>query len=107
MIIGQATGATVITKAFWDRLAPDQQAIVLDESKKMEARVLKRLRDDNVAALAKMQSLGLTVVPTPDSVQKTFEKAAMDVRPKLDGRLYSKEFRAKVEALIAQKRGGK
>ena len=105
MVIGQATGATVITKAAWDHMAPDQQTIVLEESKKMEARVLKHLRDDNVAALKKMQSLGLTVVPTPPAVQATFEKAAGEVRPKLDGQLYTKDFRTKVEGLLAQKRG--
>jgi TRAP-type C4-dicarboxylate transport system substrate-binding protein len=107
MVLAQSAGASVVTKKFWDGLSPELQKIVSEEARRFSTKLTTQIRDENTKALAKMQSLGLQVVPTPPETMKDFEAKALELRSKLDGQLYSKEFRQRVEQVLAQKRGGK
>jgi TRAP-type C4-dicarboxylate transport system substrate-binding protein len=107
MVIAQSIGAAVVTKQTWDSLSPDLQKMVLEEGKVLEKNLLKISREDNETSLKKMKELGLQEIPTPPEVQKEFEAQGKAVAAKLEGQLYSKEFRAKVEKLLADKRAGK
>ena len=40
MIIGQSVGAIVVARKAWDALSPEQQAVVIDESKILSGRSL-------------------------------------------------------------------
>ena len=104
MVLGQSAGATVVTKKFWDSLSPAQQSIVTEESKKLTDKLLKQVRADNEAALKKMQSLGLQVVSTPEATVSEFRQQAQALRTKLDGQLWTKEWRARVEQVLAGKK---
>jgi TRAP-type C4-dicarboxylate transport system substrate-binding protein len=106
MTISQSVGAVVLTKKAWDELGPDQQKLVLDESRELQAKLLKQVRADNTAALDKMKSLGIQVIDTPAAVSGEFASAGHSTAVKLDGQLYTKEFRAEVEKLVEKKRGG-
>lgn len=104
MVIGQSGGAMVVTKNAWDSLAPGQQGIVTEESKTLGDRLLRQVRDDNDAAIKKMQSLGLQIVPTPDATVNEFQKQAQALRGKLDGQIWTKEWRLRVEQVLAGKK---
>mgnify|MGYP000911936303 CR=1 FL=1 len=66
--------------------------------------LLKQVRADNEAALKKMQSLGLQVVSTPEATVSEFRQQAQALRTKLDGQLWTKEWRARVEQVLAGKK---
>ncbi len=109
MQLSQAIGATVITKRDWDKLPPDQQKILVDDSKAMETKLLKTIRTDNEKALASMKQSGVQVVDSPPAMLKEFEEQALALRPMLekDPVVYTHEFRTKVEKLLSDFRAGK
>ncbi len=107
MTVSQSVGAIVVTKAAWDGLPKDVQEMIVDDSKKMQSNLLNVVRNDNEAALKKMQSLGLQVTPTPPELEKEFQEQAKIVDQKLEGQVYSHDFRVKVEKLVADYRAGK
>src|SRR5207248_844006 len=99
-------GATVITKAAFEKLPADLKKILLDDSKELESKLLKQIRGDNNKALATMKSSGLQVVDTPAEMVKEFATQALAIRPKLEPSVYSHEFRTRVEKLLADYRQG-
>jgi TRAP-type C4-dicarboxylate transport system substrate-binding protein len=103
--IGQ--GATVLTKKEWDKLGPDNQKIIMDESKVLQEKLLKQIRADNEKALAQMKQAGLTVVESPKDMVKQFTDEAIAIRPKLEPAVYTHDWRMKVEKLVADYRAGK
>lgn len=109
MQLSQAIGATVVSKRDWDKLTPDVQKIVMEEAKTMEGKLLKTIRSDNEQALKSMKNAGVQVVDTPAAMQKEFEEQALALRPILekDPVVYTHDFRAKVEKLLADFRAGK
>jgi TRAP-type C4-dicarboxylate transport system substrate-binding protein len=104
MVIGQSIGAIVLTKAAWSGLAPDAQKVLAEEAKKMQDKLLGIVRTDNGTALKKMLTIGMQEVPTPAPVASEFEKQGRVVAQKLEGQLYSHEFRGRVEKLVAEYR---
>jgi TRAP-type C4-dicarboxylate transport system substrate-binding protein len=107
MQITQAIGATVMTKRDFDKLPPDLQKTLLADSKDLETKVLKTIREENEKALSTMKSAGLQVVPSPPEMVKEFETQAVALRPKLEPSVYSHDWRMKVEQLLADYRAGK
>jgi TRAP-type C4-dicarboxylate transport system substrate-binding protein len=107
MHITQAIGATVLDKKVFDKLTPEQQTQLLADSKEMEQKVLKTIRDENSAALATMKKAGLQVIDSPKEMVQQFEAESVSLRPKLEPSVYSHEFRMKVEQLLADFRAGK
>ena len=109
MQLSQAIGASVVTKRDWDKLGPDMQKVVMDEAKVMEKKLLTTIRADNDKALASMKAAGVQVIETPPAMQQEFEAQAVALRPILekDPVVYTHEFRAKVEKLLADFRAGK
>lgn len=100
MVISQSVGATVLTKAGWDSLSPDEQKIVREESARLAPVLLKTIREDNKRAYDKMLKLGMTVVPTPQAVMDRFTGETAAVATSLDGQLFTKEFRLRVTELL-------
>jgi TRAP-type C4-dicarboxylate transport system substrate-binding protein len=99
-----ATGATVITRKAWSELTPDDQKLVLEEARSMEADVKKQVREDNTKALDKLvQQLGLKIVPTPPEMQREVARRAMTVADKA-GASFSKEFQVEVAKLLEEYR---
>jgi TRAP-type C4-dicarboxylate transport system substrate-binding protein len=104
MVISQSVGAIVTTKAAFEGLKPEVQQIVVEESHKLQEKLLKQVRDDNVIALKKMQTQGLQLVQTPPELEKEFEAQGRLVAQKLEGQVYTHDFRARVEKLVAEYR---
>jgi TRAP-type C4-dicarboxylate transport system substrate-binding protein len=103
MQMSQAVGAVVLTKKQWDALTPEQRTIVDEESKTLSAGVTKVVRNDNVQALAKMKSQGIEVVPTPEPLVAEIRAQAKVAAAEMEGKLYGKEFRQRVEKILAGK----
>jgi TRAP-type C4-dicarboxylate transport system substrate-binding protein len=107
MHISQAIGATIVTKKEFDKLPADLQKMVLADSREMEKKLLKTIRDDNDKSLTSLKQSGIQVVDSPPEMRKQFEEQAVLLRPKLEPSVYSHEFRMKVEKLLADYRAGK
>lgn len=104
MVLAQSVGAIVVAKNVWNRLTPDQQSILRDESKQLSDRLARPVRVDNEKAAKKMQALGLQVAPTPEETIKEFRAQAQALRTKLDGKVWTKEWRLRVEQVLAGKK---
>jgi TRAP-type C4-dicarboxylate transport system substrate-binding protein len=101
MIIGQETGATVLSKTAWDSLTPEDQKIVSDEGKLMQADVIKLIRDDNTRALKAMVDKGLQVVPTPPAMVQDLAQRTVPVATRTAA-TFGKEFQAEVQKLLEE-----
>jgi TRAP-type C4-dicarboxylate transport system substrate-binding protein len=101
MVIGMATGATVLTKASWDSLTPEDQKIMTEESKTMQGDIIKLIRQDNANALEAMQKKGLVVVPTPPAMVQDMARRTGPVAMKETGN-FGKEFQAEVAKLLEE-----
>jgi TRAP-type C4-dicarboxylate transport system substrate-binding protein len=99
MPVGQATGATVIALKAWEKIAPEDQKILREEGMKMEAQVLKSVREDNAKSTNLMRKNGLQVVDVPADLQKELERRGEAVA-RAAGASMSKEFQEKVEKLV-------
>jgi TRAP-type transport system periplasmic protein len=104
MSFGQAIGATVVSRAQFEKLTPDEQKILLEEARTLEQRVLAQIRGENDRALEAIKRTGLTVVETPPALGRELAAAALPLRAALEGALYSAPMRAKVEKLVAEYR---
>jgi TRAP-type C4-dicarboxylate transport system substrate-binding protein len=99
MVMGQATGATVISKKVWDTISPADQKILLEEGNTMQSQVLAQIRSDNTIALDRLKANGLQVVPTPVELQKELDKRSEAVARAV-GATMSKAFQDKVAKLV-------
>jgi TRAP-type C4-dicarboxylate transport system substrate-binding protein len=97
--MSMATGATVISKAAWEKVAPADQKILLEEAESMQAEILKQVRGDNQKSLDAMKAKGLQVVEFSPELLKQLDGAAEKVARDNAGGV-SKDFQAKVEKLV-------
>jgi TRAP-type C4-dicarboxylate transport system substrate-binding protein len=93
-------GAAVITRRAFDRLTPEQKSAVLAEARELGALLSAQVKTDNERALAGLQKAGIKVVEPPKDLMHDFATASRVVRVKLEGSVYSAQFRKKVEELL-------
>ena len=101
--IGQATGATIVSKKAWDAIAPADQAILRDEASKIEARVLTQIRGDNDGALAAMKKQGLQIMELPPALLQELDRRGEAVA-RTAGKDFSPEFQKQVETILTSSR---
>jgi TRAP-type C4-dicarboxylate transport system substrate-binding protein len=101
--LSEATGATVISKAAWDKISPADQKILEEEAQAMQTLVTKQVREDNQRSLDAMKSKGLTVTDISPELEKELDKAAEKVARANAGEV-SKEFQDKVQKLVDEYR---
>jgi TRAP-type C4-dicarboxylate transport system substrate-binding protein len=104
MVLSYAIGALVVGQKPWEALSAEQRTVVAEESKTLSEGLTRLVRNDNTAALKKMQAQGIEVVPTPDPLLATFRSEAKGATNDLEGKLFGKDFRARVEQILASKR---
>jgi TRAP-type C4-dicarboxylate transport system substrate-binding protein len=107
MEITHSIGATVLAKRDFDKLSPDQQKALMTASATLEPKMMHTVREENARALQVMKQNGLQVIETPREMIADFDAQAQAIRPKLEPIVYSHEFRAKVEKLLAEFRAKK
>jgi TRAP-type C4-dicarboxylate transport system substrate-binding protein len=108
--LSMGVGATVVTKAEFDKLSPELQKVLRDESKALQAHSLQVVRADNQRAINAMKAkYGLEIVDAPKELVEDLEAQSRQVWEELAGKMYSKEFLERVKKLVADFRakGGK
>jgi len=104
LTLSEATGATVIAKAAWDKLSPADQKVLEEEANAMQAQVMKQVREDNARSLDAMKQKGLTVVDISPELEQELSRVAEKVARSNAGDV-SKEFQEKVQKLVDSYRG--
>ncbi len=99
MVLSQATGATVLSKAVWDQLSPQDQKVMQEEAAVMQKALLEQVRADNKKAMDSLKARGLEVVETPPALQKEFDRQGEAVA-RAAGKNFSPEFQAQVQKLV-------
>jgi TRAP-type C4-dicarboxylate transport system substrate-binding protein len=99
-----AVGALVITRRALAGLSPRLQQILLDESRTMTARFVRRSREDNVRAVAQLRKLGIRETPIPGDVLTLLRRESTGLWNELAGKLYPKQLLTRVLALRDQAR---
>lgn len=98
-------GATVISKASWDKLTPDQQKIVVAVHRKWQQTLTRKVHRDNAKSRVLLTQNGLKAIAPQDVV--AWDKLATAVQEALVGKLYPRSLLDRVRKLIAARRSGK
>jgi TRAP-type C4-dicarboxylate transport system substrate-binding protein len=106
MVMGQATGATVVWKKAWEAIAPADREQVLEASRTLETQVRELVRADNARAIDTLKKSGLEVVSTPVEFEREVTKRTEKVANEA-GQTFSKEFADHVRSLVERYRAGK
>jgi TRAP-type C4-dicarboxylate transport system substrate-binding protein len=107
MQINVAIGATVLVKKEFDKLPADVQKALIEDSKDLQVKLLKQIREENTRAVTAIKQAGVQIVESPKDMVSQFEEQSKAIRPKLEPSVYSHDFREKVEKLLADYRAGK
>jgi TRAP-type C4-dicarboxylate transport system substrate-binding protein len=107
MQINIAIGATVMVKKEFDKLPPELQKIVMTDSKDLQDRLAKQIRDENTRSLQSIKQAGVQTIESPKEMVAQFDEQAKAIRTKLEPAVYTHEFREKVEKLLSDYRAGK
>ncbi len=100
--INYTPGVLLLDKKTFDRLAPQQQAVLMQVAAVHLKEQWARNRKENEEALQVMQSQGLgLVVPPPDEV-RSFEELVEESLPELVGRAFSQEAFDQVQKHLAE-----
>ncbi len=107
MEFAQSIGAVLLTKKAFEGMTAEQRSVVSEESKKLSHNLTTLVRKDNDTAFAKMKQQGIEVVPTPPELLKLFATEGRAATLELDGKIYGKDFRERVEKAVAMRRGNR
>jgi len=103
-VVGQASGATILSKKVWDTIPAADQAVMREEQQKMQTEVLELVRGDNKRALEALQKKGMQVVATPPELVAELDRRGEAVA-RTAGEKFPKEVQAEVERIIFGMRG--
>lgn len=102
-----AIGAAVLSRKAWDGLQPGDQAILKEEARRLQGKLIAQIRKDNVASLEALKKQGIQVVAATPEFEKDLRGAATQVWSDMVGTLYSRELLEQVKQLAADYRAGK
>ncbi len=97
-----ATGAVLISKAYFDKLPPDLQQILLRNGKTYMAKLTEETRQDNKKAFAELKKQGITVTKADPKDVQQYVGAGEQVRRMLVGKLYSQDLLDRVGNELAK-----
>lgn len=100
-------GATVVTKSQWDKLSPENQAKVMEISKKHHTKLSGEIRVKNKEAIAQLKKQGIQVVSVPKPELDRFTQLAQQVRADIAAKMFQPGLLQKVEAYLTEIRAGK
>lgn len=105
--LANVTGAVLISKKMFDKLAPEHQQILLDKGREHMRRLVKQGREDNRKSIELMRQNGVDIVAVPEENLKEFYGAAKSAYTSLTGKLYSAELLDRVQNTLQEFRSGK
>ena len=91
-------GALVVAKSTFNKLPPDQQALLKELGGKYCRQIVEQTRKDNETALAAFTKLGIQKISVAPVDQEEFAKLSKEVGKELVGKLYSQELLSMVQA---------
>jgi len=87
-----ACGALLIDKKYFDRMPSDLQITLKEKCRNYMRKLVILSREDNKKSIEVLKENGIEVIKLGEESEKEFEKIGVEVRNKLVGKLYSKEF---------------
>lgn len=99
--VAMGIGATVISQKSWDRLSPEQQALVRTVADKYHGVLIKKVRKDNDKSVGLLVEQGIQLVEVDEAAKKEWLKLGERVWDELAGKVYSKDILAEVRKHIA------
>jgi TRAP-type transport system periplasmic protein len=98
--LANSAGAVLVSKRFFDKMPPDLQEILLRNGRKYMADLTTLSRRDNVKAMETLLKQGIEEIVVDKGDLKTYVDAGERARQMLVGKLYTKEFLARVEQAL-------
>ncbi len=98
--LANSAGAVLISKRYFDSLPQDLQEIVLRNGRKYMAELTTLSRQDNAKALTTLLKQGIEEIPVDKKDLQIYVDAGERARQMLAGKMYSKEFLARVEEAL-------
>ncbi len=103
--VSNATGAVLVTKRMFDRLSPEQQALLKTEGKRHFARLVRLSREENRTAVSEIQKEGVELLPMPSPKDlKEFLEVGRSTWDRLSGKLFPPDLLAEVLSALADYR---
>ena len=84
-------GATIITKATWEKIPADVRPELLRVSREAGARLQKEIRDAEAKDVEAMKKRGLTVVPVSAAQRAQWQKLTESIYPRIRGKVVPAE----------------
>jgi TRAP-type C4-dicarboxylate transport system substrate-binding protein len=84
-------GATIVTKATWERIPADLRPTLLKASQEDGARLQKDVRDSEARDVLAMKKRGLTVVPVSAAQKAEWQKLTESIYPRIRGKIVPAE----------------
>ncbi|MBI5883840.1 MAG: TRAP transporter substrate-binding protein DctP [Elusimicrobia bacterium] len=107
--MAEASGAVLLSKKFFDSLAPEEQKVLMEVSSRHLRRLRELTRKENAEAmdtLVRKQGLVLSEKPTAETM-KLYRDLGAKARKELAGRLYPQDLLTRVEKSLEEQRGKK
>lgn len=105
--LANSAGAVLLSKRFYDKMPADLQEILVRNGRKFMAELTGLSRRDNAKAMETLTRQGIEGIPVNKSDVTRYVEAGERARQMLAGKLYSKEFLAKVEKSLRDYRTSK
>ncbi|HKX11841.1 MAG TPA: TRAP transporter substrate-binding protein DctP [bacterium] len=102
--LANSTGGLLITKAQFNKLPPDLQAMLKATAQKHGASLVQKIRAENNSALATLKKNGIQVVAVEPKAKEEIIQLSEAVYPKLAGSLYPAALLERVKGYIAEVR---
>lgn len=102
--ITNSTGAILVSKAAWEKIAPADQKTAKEVLRRHFARLTAVTRKQNQEAIAKFRQMGITVIKADPKNHEEMAGLAVGIRTSLIGRLYPAELLKEVEGYLAELR---
>jgi TRAP-type C4-dicarboxylate transport system substrate-binding protein len=84
-------GATIVSKATWEKIPADVRPEMLRISQEAGARLQKEVRDAEAKDVAAMEKRGLTVVPVSAAQRAQWQKLTESIYPRIRGKVVPAE----------------
>jgi TRAP-type transport system periplasmic protein len=97
-----ATGSVVMSKRELEKLEPEDQQALLETARAMETKLLRTVREGNVAAMTQLRKAGIQVVKLHPSVVAEYQADSRKVWKQLAGTVYSREALDQVAKVLSQ-----
>ena len=96
------TGGLVLTQVAWNKVAPQDQAILKTIGKATAQALVQQTRKDNLESKAAIEASGIKIVTLDPEALTEFKAIGKSVRENLVGKLYSQELLDKVVGILGQ-----